>query len=119
MIAHVILFSPRPGLSETARRDLLDGLAAAAAQIPSVRRFRIGRRVTHGLPGYEQAMADLYSFSAIVEFDDMEGLKSYLGHPAHIAIGEHFTASAATALAYDFEMVEAAEAPDLIGRRTE
>lgn len=110
MIAHVILFSPRADLSEADRRDLLDGLAAAAAQIPTVRRFRVGRRVTHGLPGYEQAMPPTYTFSAIVEFDDMDGLKTYLAHPSHIALGEHFTASAASALAYDYEMVEAADA---------
>ena len=111
MIAHVILFSPRTDLTADARQDLLDGLAAAAAAIPSVRRFRVGRRVMHGLPGYEQAMSEPYTFAAIVEFDDIDGLKAYLAHQAHSTIGEHFTASAARALAYDYEIVDAADAP--------
>ncbi len=60
-------------------------------------------------------MPGTYTFAAIVEFDDINGLKDYLVHPAHLAIGEHFTASAASALAYDFEMVDAADASRLLG----
>lgn len=113
MIVHVVLFRPRPDLSESSRRDLLDGLGAAAAQIPSIRRFRVGRRVRHGLPGYEQAMSAAYDYAAIVEFDDHDGLLAYLAHPAHLRIGEHFTASAEASLAYDYEMVDAARATGL------
>jgi hypothetical protein len=114
VIAHVILFSPREDLSTGARTDLLNDLAVAAARIPSVRRFRVGRRATHGLPGYEQVMPGTYTFAAIVEFNDMDGLKEYLAHPAHVAIGEHFTTSAASALAFDYEMVDAADASRLL-----
>jgi Stress responsive A/B Barrel Domain len=108
VIAHVILFSPKPDLSDAERRDLLDSLVAASAGIPTIRGFRVGRRVTHGLPGYEQSMRDDYEFAAIVEFDDMDGLKSYLAHPSHAAIGRHFMASAARSLAYDYTLVDAA-----------
>ncbi len=110
MIAHVILFQPRPDLSDAARSDLMTALAAAAAEIPTIRRFVVGRRVTHGLAGYEQAMRTPYEYSAIIEFDDLDGLKAYLAHPAHERIGAHFTSSAAGALAYDYEMVAAAAA---------
>jgi hypothetical protein len=114
VIAHVVLFRPRADLTDVARRDLLEGLAAAAAEIPSVRRFHAGRRVLHGLPGYEQAMAEAFDYAAIVEFDDREGLVAYLIHPAHLRIGEHFTASAEAALAYDYEMVSASDAARLV-----
>lgn len=106
MIAHVILFSPKSDLQESARQDLLAGLTAAAGSIPTIRRFRVGTRVTHGLPGYEQVMRDDFEFAAIIEFDDMDGLKTYLAHPSHRAIGDHFTASAARSLAYDYELTE-------------
>jgi len=114
VIAHVILFTPKPDLSDAARRDLLDSLVGASAGIPAIRAFRVGRRVTHGLPGYEQLMRDDYEFAAIVEFDDMDGLKSYLAHPSHAAIGRHFMASAARSLAYDYTLVDAAEVRLLI-----
>jgi len=106
VIVHVVLFSPRAGLSGADRAVVLDAVSAAAREIPSIKRFRIGKRVKHSLPGYEQMMTDEYEFAVIIEFDDVAGLKSYLQHPAHAAAGRHFTASAAKALAYDYEVSE-------------
>ncbi len=114
MIAHVILFSPRPELTPDDRRSLLEALTAAAADIPTIRRFKVGKRIRHGLPGYEQMMRDDYEFAAIVEFDDAAGLTAYLAHPSHQSLGGHFTVSAARSLAYDYEMGEAAEASALV-----
>lgn len=104
MIVHVVLFQPRPGLSDEERDRVLADLRRAASEISSIRRFRIGRRVQHGLPGYEQAMRDNYEYVAIIEFDDREGLEAYLRHPAHETAGAHFTMSAERALAYDFDV---------------
>ena len=104
MIAHVVLFSPRSNLAEDAWRSLLDALRETTAGVPAVRRFRVGRRIMHGVPGYEQAMLESYEYAAIVEFDDLDGLKAYLAHPAHAALGAHFTKSAARGLAYDYEV---------------
>ena len=109
MIAHVVLFSPKAGLSDSDRGALLDALVAAAGDIPSIRRFRVGKRVKHWLPGYEQMMREDYEFAAIIEFDDLDGLKSYLGHSSHAEIGRHFTVSAARSLAYDYELVDASD----------
>ncbi len=110
MIVHVVLFEPRVDLAQADRARLLEDLQHAAAAIPSVRRFRIGRRLRHGLPGYEQGMEKDYQYAAVIEFDDRAGLETYLRHPAHEAIGRHFTTSAAHALAYDFDMSDAANA---------
>ena len=109
MIAHVVLFTPRTDLPPDAWRELLDALARTALTVPNVRRFRVGRRVTHGLPGYERAMRDDYQYAAIVEFDDLDALKSYLAHPSHADLGAHFTRSAARTLAYDYEVGDVAE----------
>ena len=106
MIIHTVLFHPRQNLAEEARARLLENLRHAAATIPSIRRFRIGQRVKHGLPGYEQAMHESYAFATFIEFDDADGLKAYLQHPSHQAIGAHFTISAQRALAYDYEVIE-------------
>ena len=106
MIAHVILWQPRPGLTADQRQEVLDALTAAVKGAPSVRACTIGRRVKHGLPGYEQLMAQDFEFAAIIEFDGIDGLRQYLRHPAHASIGERFTSAAAAALAYDYEIVE-------------
>ena len=116
MIAHVVLFSPKPDLPQADRRAMLDALVAASADIPSIKRFRIGKRVKHWLPGYEQMMRDDYEFAAIIEFDDIGALKMYLGHSSHAVIGQHFTASASRSLAYDYELVDASRVSQLLDR---
>jgi hypothetical protein len=104
VIAHIILFTPRAALDEGQRMAVVEAFRAAVAAAPAVRGCKIGRRVRHGLPGYEQAMRDSYDFAAIVEFDDVAGLVGYLQNPAHAGIGAQFGSSAAAALAYDYEM---------------
>ena len=105
MIAHVVLFKPRADLSPDARRQLAASFEAALKQIPSIRRARVGRRITHGR-GYEALMTIDYQYAAIIEFDDDAGLKSYLEHPAHQQLGAQFFHAFEHALMYDFELAE-------------
>jgi hypothetical protein len=105
MIAHVILWQPRRDLTSDQRRGVLTAFTAAVKGAPSVRACRVGRRVKHGLPGYELEMTQDFEFAAILEFDDLDGLREYLRHPVHESIGGQFTSAAAAALAYDYEIV--------------
>jgi hypothetical protein len=106
VIVHIILYKPKSNLSAETRDQILGGLAMAARAIPSIHRLRVGRRVTHGRPGYEQAMRTNFEYAVIVEFEDVEGLLAYLAHPAHGAIGSYFTTSSSEALAYDYELTD-------------
>jgi hypothetical protein len=115
MIAHVILFKPRAGLSAAERGAVLEALTRASRDIPGIRSFRIGKRVRHGLPGYEQMMPEDFEFLVIIEVDDLDALRAYLAHPSHAAFGAHFTQSSAAALAYDYEVVDVADAIKLVG----
>jgi hypothetical protein len=108
VIAHVVLFRPRPSLSATEHAALLDAFTHALREIPSIRRARIGRRVTHGRP-YEQMMRADFPYAAILEFDDLAGLQAYLGHPAHERLASRFFEAFEEALMYDFELKEGAE----------
>jgi hypothetical protein len=114
VIAHIVLFEPLPGLTDAERQSLVDGLGVAAREIPGVRRLRVGRRLTHGVAGYEHAMRDDYSFAAIIEFDTVADLRGYLAHPAHEQIGRHFSQSSVRALAYDYDLVDAVNAGGLL-----
>ena len=78
----------------------LDG---AAREIPSVRRFYVGARVTHGA-AYEKAMPQDFPFAAVIEFDDLSGLQAYLAHAAHQRLAELFYALQESALAYDYDV---------------
>jgi len=104
MIAHVALLRPKPELTDAERAEALDTIRRSAANLPDVRRFRLGRRVKHGLPGYEQLMPQDFEVALIVEVDDMEALKRYLQAPAHVALGQLFYTATAAALAYDYDM---------------
>ena len=104
MIAHVVLFKPRHELTAAERQTVIKDLKAAASAIPTVRKLRVGKRIRHGRPGYEQLMREDFEYVVIIEFDDVEGLTAYLAHPVHAAIGSHFMQAAAAALAYDYEM---------------
>ncbi len=105
MIVHVVLFKPQSALAADERRKILHTLMASLKQCPTVRGCRIGRRVRHGLPGYEQAMEADYEYALLLEFDDVQGLKDYLEHPAHTQLGQVFSGSSSSALAYDYQMV--------------
>jgi hypothetical protein len=55
MIIHVVLFRVKPHLGDNDRDALAATLARATREIPSIRRARIGSRVTLGR-AYEQLM---------------------------------------------------------------
>jgi hypothetical protein len=104
MISHVVLFQPKHELTAAQRQSVIEDLKAAASGIPTVRKLQVGRRIRHGRPGYEALMREDFEYIVIIEFDDVDGLTSYLAHPAHAAIGSHFMQASAAALAYDYEM---------------
>jgi hypothetical protein len=114
MIVHVVLLEPRPDLTPAARADALTALARAAASMPDIRQFRIGRRVTHGLPGYEQQMEHDYEYALLLEFEDVAALGRYLRAPAHGTLGSLFTTASRHALAYDYEIADVSDAARLL-----
>lgn len=114
MIAHTVLFQPGASVGPETKAAILESLTRAIRQCPTVRACRIGRRIRHGLPGYERQMREDYQYLLILEFDDIEGLRAYLEHPSHTAIGRFFTSAAAASLAYDYQMVDLGEAEKLL-----
>jgi hypothetical protein len=115
MIAHVVLFTPRANLDRDARRALTQAFCNALDQIGSIRRARVGRRRLHGR-AYEQLMKDTYTHAAILEFEDLQGLQTYLEHPAHEALAAQFFSCFEQALMYDFEL---GEGPDVLAALVE
>ncbi|HQZ38581.1 MAG TPA: Dabb family protein [Vicinamibacterales bacterium] len=109
MIVHLVLFSPRPDLSDTERRALVAALERACSDIPRIRRARVGRRRVLGYE-YDTLSPVAFEFSAMLEFDSESDLAAYLDHPAHAELGRLFCTSARAAIAHDFEVVDPASA---------
>ncbi len=103
MLLHIVLFRPKPSISASDRAAMFAALNSAASEIPSVRRFQVGARVTHGA-AYEKLMLRDFPFAAIIEFDDLAGLQAYLRHPIHERLGQLFYELQEAALAYDYEI---------------
>jgi hypothetical protein len=108
MVFHIVLFRPRSGVSDSQRRALLEALSTAATDIPSLRRFHVGKRITHGRD-YEQMMTQDFPYAAVAEFDDLAGLQAYLQHPQHEKLGALFYELLGAGLVYDYEATAAAE----------
>ena len=104
MIAHIVLLQPRADLTEAQRADALAALRNAAAGVPEIRTVRLGRRIKHGLPGYEQSMSQNFEYALLIEVDDADALKRYLQAPAHAALGDLFYHATSAALAYDYAL---------------
>ena len=109
VIAHIVLLQPRAGSHRGAsggRRSTT--LSRAAANVPEIRRFRLGRRVKHGLPGYEQVMPQDFEFALIVEVDDVAGARrgTCRRRPTPRSATSS-TAPTSAALAYDYDAADA------------
>jgi hypothetical protein len=112
MVFHLVLLKPRPDLSTDGRERLVSAFERAIREIPTVRGVRVGRRVVVGT-GYEAGVPDAADYVAMIEFDDVDGLRAYLQHPAHAELGARFSDSLAGALVYDFEDVALERIRDL------
>jgi hypothetical protein len=105
VIAHVVSFTPRASLSGEERQALVDDLERALEDIPEIRRARIGRRRALGY-AYDTVGPVHFEFIVVLEFDSEADLRTYLQHPAHVALGRWFHHGAEVALAEDFQLVD-------------
>jgi len=113
MTSHIVLMKPRADLTPAERQTFVAAFERAVRDIPSVRHVRIGRRIVHGA-AYEARMPDAADYAAVIDFDDLEGLKAYLRHPAHEELGNLFYESLSAGLAFDFEMGGLAQLSEIL-----
>lgn len=102
---HVVLFRPRPDLGDDERDALLEAMRAAAREVPTVRGFRIGQHIEKPVP-YVLSGFPSFPWVALLEFDDEAGLRAYLAHPLHVALGQRFNAAADAGMIYDYTITD-------------
>jgi Stress responsive A/B Barrel Domain len=103
LIVHLVLFTPRSDLGEVGLTTIRDTLQHALTEIPSIRSYKVGRRVRFGT-AYDRAAPLDFEFLVTIEFEDERALSDYLAHPAHQQLGQMFYATSAHALACDFKL---------------
>jgi hypothetical protein len=102
LILHLVLFTPRVDLGAAERAAIRDSLHRALTEIPSIRDYKIGRRVRLGTT-YDRVAPLDFEFLVTIEFEDEQALREYLAHPAHQQLGELFYETSSQALACDFK----------------
>lgn len=113
VIAHVVLFRPKPELTDDQRRAFVTALEHALVNIPLIKRARVGRRLMVGRP-YEQQNTHDFPFMAILEFEGEADLRAYLEHPAHQMLGAQFYVTSDAALVFDYELLEGLQVRNLL-----
>lgn len=103
MLGHLVILTPRPGLTAGDRLALVRAFRHAVTSIEGVRGVRLGRRVTHGAD-YERTAPPGAGILALIEFEDLAGLQAYLRHPAHDELSARFHESLDSALVLDFDL---------------
>jgi hypothetical protein len=103
VISHVVLIKPRADLTSEESRAFVAAFERAILEIPTVRAVRFGHRVRHGA-AYESLGPDMADYIAVIDFENLDGLRTYLAHPAHIRLGELFYRSLDAGMVYDFEI---------------
>jgi len=116
VIAHLVLFRPKPTLSEDQRAAFVHALDTALNDIPLIKRAHVGRRLVMGRQ-YDAMNAQEFPFCAVLEFENRDSLLAYLEHPAHQELGTQFYVTSEAALAYDFEMLGPSQTGELISGR--
>lgn len=78
MLKHVVFMKFKEGISDAAVADLQASLAGLPSAISEIRGFQFGRDVLHSERSYD--------FSLVADFDDLDAMKRYQVHPAHVAV---------------------------------
>lgn len=90
MIRHIVLFTPKPGLSDEIRGEFEALVNETLSASPYITRFSVGRRVDID-PGYSRSFGDkTYEFGAVLDFADRAQLVAYLRDDSHKRLGRAF-----------------------------
>jgi Stress responsive A/B Barrel Domain len=118
VIAHIVLFTPKPGLDHEVFRSFTRLLREACGGIPAVARSIVGRAIDVD-PGYTRMFGDkTYEFAAVFEFADRASLVAYLNHPIHQRLGRAFWDTCESTVISEVEFIDGSNhgLEDLLGR---
>lgn len=97
MIAHIVLFRPKPNLSIARQRLFAQTIRDVLSAIPTIRRANVGKIVSQSpLIGYMT-----YTYAAVLEFDNASGLDQYLSDPSHEKLAQIFWESCESTVILD------------------
>jgi hypothetical protein len=96
MVDHLVFFAARADAASDDIEDLIASLKGLKNEIPSVVDMSVGEDFS--------GRAGEYTHALFARFDDRDGLKEYLGHPAHLAVVEKLECHTTGRIVADYEV---------------
>ena len=101
MINHVVLMKFKPDISDEAIDDLEKSLDDLPNKIVEIQAYEFGRDRVHSEQSYDFALVSLFA--------NLEAVKRYQEHPAHLKVLQKITRMAENILVVDFEGSDAGD----------
>ena len=99
MINHVVLIKFKPGVGDSDIDDLEKGLDDLPNRIVEIQTYEFGRDLLH--------TARSYDFALVALFANLEAVRRYQEHPAHLKVLQQITRLSENILTVDFEGTDA------------
>jgi hypothetical protein len=96
VVDHLVFFAVREDASSEDVEDLVSSLEGLKGEIPGVVDLSVGEDFSGRAGGYTHAL--------FARFEDRDGLKEYLGHPAHLAVVEKLERVTTGRIVADYEV---------------
>ncbi len=101
MIRHIVMFK---FMEEAEGRSKQENVAIARGMLEKLRDTVPSLRASELHENHPQAAESNYDLILIADFDDMEGLQSYIVHPDHKAVGQFMRGVRESRTCVDFEI---------------
>lgn len=95
MVRHVVFFKFKPGVDETERESALDQLRQLPFKIDFIRSFELGRDALRAPRSWDAVL--------IATYDDMDALRRYATHEAHVPAAQRMQSVCEAIGAVDYE----------------
>lgn len=96
MVDHLVFFAIRDEASQEEVEDLLSSIRALRDEIPSTVDLSVGEDFTGRSGGYTHGI--------FVRFENRDGLREYMEHPAHLAVVEKLGVTTTGRIVVDYEV---------------
>lgn len=95
MLKHIVFFKFKQDVPDADISNLEQKLAALPALIPEIKGYEFGRDIIHSERSFD--------FALVSAFDDLDALKRYQMHPAHVEVLNKVRTMCERIHAVDFE----------------
>jgi hypothetical protein len=95
MITHVVMMKFKAGVKDEAVTDLAESFDVLPEKITQIQSYEFGKDIV----GSERS----YDFALVAVFANLETLRQYQNHPAHLMVVQKLEKMCAEILAVDFE----------------